>query len=75
MSVHQPVAAERSVRSTQIDGIDPFVVVAGLILAILLASLLLWLHGGEKIEGMRQPIAKTASSSSAVLDSYYIPPR
>ena len=69
MSLHQPVAAGRSERSTEIEGIDPFIVVAGLIAAILLASLGLWLHGGDKIGDMRQPIASTAFSSNTNLDS------
>jgi hypothetical protein len=35
-----------------VDGhVDPFAIVAGLIVAILLGSFLLWLNGGEEING------------------------
>lgn len=48
-------------------GADPFVIVAGLIAAILLGSLLLWINGHEEISSMPQfygsdvPVTTSAS--------------
>ena len=43
---HDPAAAQ--------GGVDPFAIVAGLIVSILLASLLLWINGGSQINGGNQ---------------------
>lgn len=64
MSLDHPAATERT-SPDQLDApsVDPFAVVACLIVAILLGSLLLWLNGHDKINDMRQPAASTTSSS------------
>lgn len=52
MPVDHHVATER--RKKIEGGTDPFVVVVGLIAAILLGSWLLWMNGHEEISNMQQ---------------------
>lgn len=62
MSLARPIAVTRDGnKGARSHGTDPFVIVAGLIVAILFGSLLLWLNGHEEINGMEQPYGNTAS--------------
>ncbi|RDE08447.1 hypothetical protein DVH29_11290 [Pelagibacterium lacus] len=53
MPLDHRAATERR-KNIEVGGTDPFVVVAGLIVAILLGSWLLWMNGHEEISNMQQ---------------------